>query len=285
MIGQGRGILWKAWPDRRIKSFDQPETVWELLWDGTSRGEPGARWLPSWFLGERNRYVPRPDVQDDVLRAFATRQSDGSTPRLVTLQGYGGMGKTRLAITCATQVAGRFEHGVFFVPLDATLRSQDALAAAIGSALGMAGEPISPSNLIIALRDKEILLLLDNYEAIDGDTVRLYLAERLSQTSRLHLLVTGREAVKLSDVEQLIDLDTGMTEQEAVALFVARAQLKRRSWQPTSSEVEVLQKILTLTECVPLAIELVAAWTDKRTLTEIAEGLEATSLGVMTDDR
>jgi class 3 adenylate cyclase len=37
----GKNFKCKAWPDRRVRSFDQPETVWELLWDGASRGEPG----------------------------------------------------------------------------------------------------------------------------------------------------------------------------------------------------------------------------------------------------
>src|SRR5207253_178793 len=59
---------WQAWPNRRLKSFDQPETVHELLWDnGTTRGEPGLRWLPLWFLGEPNRYIERPAVETKVL--------------------------------------------------------------------------------------------------------------------------------------------------------------------------------------------------------------------------
>jgi adenylate cyclase len=38
-------FTWHEWPGRRIKSFDEPETVWELLWDGQTRGEPGSHWL------------------------------------------------------------------------------------------------------------------------------------------------------------------------------------------------------------------------------------------------
>jgi hypothetical protein len=88
---------WKAWPNRRIKSFDQPETVWELLWDGQSRGEPGSRFLPDWFKGEQNLYIPRPELESAVLAHFGKLRPDGSVPRLLTLHAYGGMGKTRLA--------------------------------------------------------------------------------------------------------------------------------------------------------------------------------------------
>lgn len=274
---------WQEWPGRRIRSFDQPETVWELLWDETLRGEPGARWLPAWYQGERNRYTPRSSLQDTILKTFAIPQLDGSTPRLVTLHGFGGMGKTRLAVACATQAAGRFKDGVFFIPFETKPKPKEAIAAAIAAALGLGGDTALPTNLLHVLRDKEMLLILDNYETVDSDEVRAYLADLLNHTRLVHLLITGREAAKLIDVEQLIDLDTGMTMQEAVGLFVTRAQLKKgRHWQPNADEMHIVEKILTLTECIPVAIELATAWTDKRTLAEIAEDLEATPLGATT---
>lgn len=283
--GSRERYQWQEWLGRRIKSFDQPETVWELLWDGTLRGEPGARWLPAWYQGERNRYIPRPSLQDTILKTFAIPQLDGSTPRLVTLHGFGGMGKTRLAIACATQAAGKFKDGVFFIPLATRPKSQEAMAEAIGTALGLGGDTTLPTNLLHVLRDKEMLLILDNYETMDSDAVRSYLADVLNHTRLVHLLITGREAAKLIDVEQLIDLDMGMTMPEAMGLFVTRAQLKKgRHWQLSADEIPVVEKILTLTECMPLAIELTTAWTDKRTLVEIAEDLEATPLGAITSE-
>jgi len=276
--GSRERYQWQEWSDRRIKSFDQPETVWELLWDGQSRGEPGSRWLPGWYMGERNRYIPRAMLQNDILNHFGKLQPDGSTPRLVTIHGFGGMGKTRLAIACAVQAVGAFKDGVFFVSLDDKPKSKEAVAEAIGVALDIRGEAALSDNLLTALCDKELLMVLDNYESVDSDDVANYLVDLLTQTRAVRLLVTGREAVRL-DIEQRIPIE-GMTDEEAEQLFIARTRLLRKGqgWQPAPDERGHLKRILELTECIPLAIELAAAWTDKRSLKEIADSIAATPL-------
>jgi predicted ATPase/class 3 adenylate cyclase len=283
--GSRERYQWREWPGRRIKSFDEPETVWELLWDGQSRGEPGARRLPDWYMGERNRYIPRPALEEAVFQNFAELRLDGSTPRLVTLHAEGGMGKTRLAIACAVRAAGQFKDGIFFVRLEDLPKSGQAVAEAIGAALGRISEAAQPERLIHDLRDKEMLLLLDNYESVACNEARAFLAELLTATRGLRLLVTGREAVKLSDVEQVLPLDEGMTEPEAEALFIARARLKRPKWQPSDGERASLRRVLRLTERIPLGVELTAAWMDKRTLGEIAEGIEGRPLGALTGEQ
>src|SRR5262249_51507881 len=160
-------------------------------------------------------------LQHDILTCFGTLHSDGSTLRLVTLHGSGGMGKTRVAMACAVQAAGAFKDGVFFVHLEDTQPTKEAVAEAIGAALGMTGEATLPESLLATLRHKEMLLVLDNYESVDRDAVAQYLADLVTNTQALRLLVTGREAVKVSDVEQLLTLDEGMTEEEAAQLFIA----------------------------------------------------------------
>ena len=75
------------------------------------------------------------------------------------------------------------------------------------------------------LRDRRLLLVLDNYESVDCEDVAAFIEKLLAETRGLRLLVTGREAVKLRDAEQLITLDAGMTEAESEQLFIARAQL------------------------------------------------------------
>jgi tetratricopeptide (TPR) repeat protein/class 3 adenylate cyclase len=278
---------WKEWPHRRIKSFDQPETVWEFLWDGQSRGEPGARFLPDWFKGEQNRYIPRPDLEQAVLAHFGKLRPDGSVPRIVTLHAYGGMGKTRLAVACAMQTVGLFKDGVFFVRLDDKPPTTAAVAEAMGAALGLAREAAVPAKVIAALRDKELLLLLDNYESVDSEEVQTFLIELLRGTSAVRLLVTGREAVKLSDVEQEISLDGGMAEAEAEELFLARARLKyhqAQAWQPDPAEQSAIRRIVRLSERIPVAIELAAAWVSHSTVKEIADGIESTPLGSETKE-
>lgn len=276
---------WQEWPNRRLKSFDQPEAVWELKWDGRSRGEPGLRYLPDWFLGEPNRYIARPAVEARVLGLFATPRPDGRVPRLVTICGFGGMGKTRLSVACALQAVGLFD-GVYFVRLDDRLPTREAVAEAIGAAFGWSGPAALPDTLLPALREQNALLVLDNYESVDSDDVQQFLSRLITQTRQLRLLATGREAVKLDDAEYLVDLGdprNHMTAAEARELFVERARQKRgQEWTPDERDAVTIRRIVELTDHIPLALELAAAWVKSRTLAEIAAGIAATPLGEAT---
>ena len=275
---------WKDWPHRRLKSFEaNPETVWELLYDnGESRGRPGTRWVPEWYKGEQNRYIARADKQDEVCQAFQNRQDDLPS-RLVTLKGEGGMGKTRLAIACALQMVGLFPHGVYFVDLSGRQRSRSDVAEAIASALDLPSADAQPESLLETLQDREMLLILDNYESVDSQDVALYLSALISRTASLRLLVTGREAVKIDDLERIVSLDDGMKPDEAIALFLSYARLKKGDhWAPRDTETDDLAQIQQLTERIPLALELAAARVSDYTLSEIAHSLDATPLGRMT---
>ena len=284
--GNADDFQWKTWASRRLKDFDVPEDVHELLWDGNSRGEPGAQWLPDWYGGERNRYIPRADKETEILAHFATRFSDGSPVRLVTLKGFGGMGKTRLGLACALQCVGLFNGCVHFVRLEDRERSPEAVAEAIGTALELQGEQRLPANLITSLRETDALFLLDNYESVHCPNVQRFLRDLLHGTKTLRLLLTGREAVKIANLEQLVDVE-GLTESEARDLFVARAQLVRPGWQPvTPEEHNALASILRDTERIPVALELVAAGMGDDThgsIELVAQSLADTPLPALPD--
>ena len=257
-VRDAEGFAWKTWEGRRLKDFATPEDVHELLWDGVSRGEPGERFFPDWYLGETNVYIPRPAKEVEIIGYFS--QQTGGTPiRLVTLKGFGGMGKTRLALACALRMVSLFKGRVHVVKLENTLPEAEAVAEAIGIALGLEGLEYLPDNLIAALRDSEALLLLDNYETVHCPSVQKFLRDLLHKTSCLRLLITGREAVKIAHIEKTVDV-AGLTEPEARALFFVRAQLYQPGWQPqTAGEERALAAIVRLTERIPLALELVAA--------------------------
>ena len=167
-----RQYRWQSWPNRRLKSFeDAPETVWELLYDGQSRGEPGLRWVPDWYRGEINRYIARPDLQTTIVNHFKTGR-DNIRRRLVTLYAEGGMGKSRLAVACALEMVGLFQNGVYFVNLAGDedshpSRTREAVAQTIGLALGLSSREIQPDSLLASLRSSERLLVLDNYESVE----------------------------------------------------------------------------------------------------------------------
>jgi len=280
---------WQDWPNRRLKSFEAaPETVWELLYDGQSRGEPGMRWVPNWYRGELNRYIARPDLQEPVINYFQ-KGRDNIRKRLVTLYAEGGMGKSRLAVACALEMVGLFRDGVYFVNLtrdeaDHKFRTREAVAQDIGLALGLANQELQPENLLASLRSSERLLVLDNYESVDSQEVRRFVRDLIVQTNSLCLLVTGRTPVNLPDVEQIVPMNEGMAPEQARSLFLAYAGLTERGqqWTPDSEDENDLERVLKLTERIPLAAELAAAWVGSRSIKEIADGLQRTPLGHMT---
>ena len=280
---------WQEWPNRRLKSFEAaPETVWELLYDGQSRGEPGLRWVPDWYRGELSRYIARPELQETIINQFKAGR-DNIRKRLVTLHAEGGMGKSRLAIACALEMVGLFQNGVYFVNLardeaDDSFRTREAVAQAIGLALGLSGQELQPESLLASLRSSERLLVLDNYESVDSKDVRLFIRDLIVKTNSLCLLVTGRTPVKVPDVEQIVSMNEGMAPEQARSLFLAYARLTERGqqWTPDSEDEKDLARILTLTERIPLAIEIAAAWVGLKSIKKIADGLQQTALGRMT---
>jgi class 3 adenylate cyclase len=95
-----RHEVFQPFPNRRIKDgADKPETVHELRYDSKERAEPGTQFVPGWFR-EQNHYVARPVLENRIANLFARRTGNQNPYRLVTLHGFGGMGKTRLAMQC-----------------------------------------------------------------------------------------------------------------------------------------------------------------------------------------
>ena len=125
--------------------------------------------------------------------------------RLLTLVGPGGIGKTRLAIQAATSQHAHFAHGVAFVAL-APIVSADFLPSAIGDALDIAflgaEEPLF--QIMCYLRDKQLLLVMDNFEHLFTGVG--YLAELLQAAPRLKILATSRERLNLRE-EWVLALD------------------------------------------------------------------------------
>src|SRR5215211_7933306 len=116
---------------------------------------------------------------------------------LVTLTGPGGVGKTRLALAVAHDLAGSLAGGVCFVPLD-PIRDPGLLVATIAQALGlreMGGRPLT-ERLIAYLRDRQMLLILDNFEHLLEAAPDL--SQLLTACPSLKVLVTSRVILRLS---------------------------------------------------------------------------------------
>jgi predicted ATPase/DNA-binding SARP family transcriptional activator len=188
--------------------------------------------------------------------------------RPLTLTGPGGAGKTRLAIEAATKLRARSPGGVFFADLS-PLREPALVAASIAEAVGL--RELSPTSaaesLAAHLRDRKVLLVLDNFEHLLGAAP---LVEKLlNSASELKLLVTSRAPLGLAreytyPVPPLglpvasTDLQ-GLAQVEAVALFLERAQSARPGFALTEANADALAELCVRLDGLPLALELAAA--------------------------
>ncbi|MFC0616779.1 tetratricopeptide repeat protein [Deinococcus budaensis] len=189
--------------------------------------------------------------------------------RLVTLLGPGGIGKTRLALEVARRALaeGRYAGGVRFVGL-ANVREREGFAAALAHALRLPERADRPAldSVQDALRGQRLLLLLDNFEQMQGAAPDV--AGLLAGLPDLQILVTSRAALRLSAEQEWpvppLELPQGDGEQdaqgsEAVALFVERARAVRPDFEITRQNLPALLAIVRRLEGIPLAIELAAA--------------------------
>ncbi len=197
--------------------------------------------------------------------------------RLVTLTGPGGVGKTRLALRIAADLQHRYPDGVAFVPL-AAISDPSLVPATIAQALQIrSGEDLDPlERLRYFLRDRTMLLVLDNFEQILD--AGLVLAALLRTCPALTLLVTSRAPLRLTGERQFPvpplaaperaaqDFLTGaalaeLASNDAVRLFVDRAEATGAGFTLTPANGAAVAAICQRVDGLPLAIELAAART------------------------
>lgn len=191
--------------------------------------------------------------------------------RLVTIIGPGGVGKTRLAIAVAEQFASRRGEpsGVQFVAL-AAVNDPVHVLPTIAQSLGVRETRDQPLRETVAdyLREKRMLLIIDNFEQVAGAATDL--AELLARAQHLRLLVTSRAVLNVLG-EQVVTVPflafpadargasvNTLLEYSAVALFVARAQAVRPTLALSDENAQAAAAICARLEGLPLAIELAA---------------------------
>ncbi len=177
------------------------------------------------------------------------------TARLVSLTGSGGVGKTRLSFAVGETIADEFTDGVWFVDL-APVTEQDLLAAVVLRTLNIIDTSTSQSGgeefLLAHLRDKKLLLILDNCEQV-VTAVAALVAPLLSRCPYLRILTTTRQALGITG--EIVHRVPSLSPSDSMILFTARALAVRGILDNDS------QRLCELLEGVPLALELAAAWT------------------------
>ncbi len=216
--------------------------------------------------------------------------------RLLTLTGTGGPGKTQLALRVAAEVAPAFADGVCFVDL-APLSDHTLAPKALAGALGVLEQPTEPlpETLKRALAQRELLLLMDNYEHVIAAAPLV--SELLAAAPLLKVLVTSRESLRLAGEQEYLvpplslpaaegASARNLTASEAGLFFVRRAQMALPHFAVNGATAPVIAQICRRLDGLPLAIELAAArcklFTPQALLRQLAGTGEGSSLRALT---
>jgi predicted ATPase/class 3 adenylate cyclase len=274
-----RGLIGDAFPEGvslrelgafRLKDLGRPEPLGQLCIDGLRTDFPPPRTLdtPTNLPPQLTSFIGR----SREIAELEARLRDPAN-RLVTLTGPGGTGKTRLSLAVAAELLADFPDGVFFVEL-APIADPDLVIGTIAGALSLKEEAGRPIDSILRdhLRDRQVLLVLDNFEQVVAAAPRV--SELLVAAARLTLLISSREVLHVrAEREYPVPplpypaaaipgrtLDVGAVSQyDAVALFIARAAAVRPDFEVTAANAPAIAEICVRLDGLPLAIELAAA--------------------------
>ena len=202
--------------------------------------------------------------------------------RLITLHGPGGVGKTSLALQAAHNYYEEYQSNVYFVDL-ASVDNPDQIVTAIADAIqfNFFG-PLDPQmQLINYLQNKEMLLILDNFEQVtEGANL---LTEILFQTFDIRLLVTSQDRLNLLEEWRLpipgltVPIEAtyeGLLQSPAVQLFLQSVRHVQPAFVPTEADAQAIHQICQLVDGLPLGVKLAATSMNLLTPAEIAHQIQ-----------
>ena len=252
--------------EHRLKGLAETETLWQLISPDLPGEFPSLQTLSG---SPNNLPIPLTSFVGRVKDLDAIQQAL-EDHRLVTLTGPGGVGKTRLSLQAASEVVRRFQHGVWFVELE-HVTDPALVSAAIAHALSVQEMPGRKLADVLKdyLREKELLLVLDNFEqVVDAAPV---VKELLLAASRLKIMVTSRTPLRVAGEHEyrvpLLSLPEEpreftvdrLAQLESVQLFVERAQSAKADFALTTENAPAIAETCQRLDGLPLAIELAAA--------------------------
>ena len=237
----------------RLKGVGE-EHLWQIAHSALHREFP-----PLNTLNPQRHNLPQPALpligRENEIAAWHESLLNEHT-RLLTLTGFGGLGKTRSALQLAELCVGDFSEGVWWIELEET-RSSEAMLARIAMTLRMQPQPNLPlkDQLWNYLRERQLLLVMDNTEQ-NPDAPQV-ISEVLRETTRVKCLVTTRRALGLR-AEVLREVPP-LPPADAARLFEGFAQTRREEFRIDDGNHADVREICARLEGVPLALELAAS--------------------------
>jgi predicted ATPase/class 3 adenylate cyclase len=263
-----KGVILRDLGQHRLKDLQQKSHLFQLVIAGLPVDFPPLFTLDS---SPHNLPIqPTPFIGREREVAAVQELLKREDVRLLTLTGPGGSGKTRLGLQVAAELSHHFADGVYFVDL-APISDPELVVTTIAQTLAVkeSGTRSMLELLQDFLQEKHMLLVLDNFEQVVSTAPRLL--DLLAHCPYLKLLVTSRHVLRLSaehefavpplslpDLKHLPDLVT-LSQYEAVALFIERAQAARSEFQVSIATAAAVAEICARLDGLPLAIELAAA--------------------------
>ena len=269
----------------RLKDLGRPEQVFQLCHPALPaefaplRSLDSVR-LPNNLPQQATSFIGRGKQAAEIKEAL------GKT-RLLTLTGAGGNGKTRLALQVAADLLDGDGDGVWFVEL-AALAEPDLVPGTVAAVVGVkeqAGQPMERT-LVLALKEKRLLLVLDNCEHLVAACAFLASAllrscpgVRLLASSREPLNVSGEKTYRVPPLTlpdpKKTQTAEAMSEFESVRLFSERAQAVQPSFAVTAANAPAVASVCWRLDGIPLALELAAARVRSLSVDEINSRLDS----------
>jgi predicted ATPase len=259
---------------RRLRDVSVPVGVFQVRAEGLCMNFPPLRALD-----------PTPGNLRPATTSFIGRESDVSeiaaavrAHRLITLTGVGGVGKTRLALEVAAQLADEFPDGVWVFEL-AAVTDPAAVPDAVAAVLGITQQPgrTARESVAAALEGRVRLLVIDNCEHV-LDAAADLIEAILEQSATVRVLATSREVLGIAQeqVRLVRSLDSAAgIEADAVRLFVERAQGIAPGFSMVDGdEATAVTEICQRLDGIPLAIELAASRMASMTPVEVRDRLD-----------
>ncbi|HET7420347.1 MAG TPA: tetratricopeptide repeat protein [Candidatus Dormibacteraeota bacterium] len=251
----------------RLKDLARPEHLYQLVVEGVPDVFPAPRTLDA-----------TPNNLPTQLTSFVGREADVEEARrllagthLLTLTGPGGIGKTRLSLQLAAEMASQFPDGTFFVALSA-VTDPELIPSVIAQSIGLSiSGSMRPMDVVQEhLHEKRVLLVLDNMEQLlpAGAPVVSQILHgaanlKVLASSRAPLHVYGEQEMGLQPLRlpdpRAVQSAAALSQFEAVKLFIERAVAAKHDFRVTNENAPAVAGICEQVDGLPLAIELAAA--------------------------